>query len=453
MIDKSDEKHKYQFQFKKDEFRDVRDGMINVKGFFIKHEELREFYFPLLLDKEGIFTEEEQFDRINALSDKFASKLNEVRIEKLIESGISNPIALAFAKNNTYDQLTDYDADDDSFVTLIPDSNIDDITYDGSNIDFELRTPCSGKVGNYSSIGSLKERISHLEGQKRDNDLTDSIYNDRYDFAETLENYVSDYFEKNSSDIKYMNYNFTTLDAFKRYFLTIINNKKSKYFDKIFEKYSDKTYDATISGYNGAIENELDSIKKYAFITESGYYSRTQVLSVNSYEFIQYVNKQRINQITDFCQLFESYIDDSDIVTDEYYVEYDTIYPSDEDMHPIIAEVLEDFIMEEFGSVDEPNAEIVKIRIKLVKILEKYFNENTEYNWKYNDYPQIFNGSLVKIYLNPQIDFDDSTVKIILIDKKTKNEYTGNMPIDELYNTMFNYKLDLFLDNTDIEES
>ena len=122
-------------------------------------------------------------------------------------------------------------------------------------------------------------------------------------------------------------------------------------------------------------------------------------------------------------------------------------------MHPIIADVLEDFIMEEFGSVDEPNAEIVKIRIKLVEILEKYFNENTEYNWKYNDYPQIFNGSLVKIYLNPQIDFDDSTVKIILIDKKTKNEYTGNMPIDELYNTMFNYKLDLFLNNTDIEES
>jgi len=453
MIDKSDEKHKYQFQFKKDEFRDVRDGMINVKGFFIKHEELREFYFPLLVNKKGIFSEEEQFDRINALSDKFASKLNEVRIEKLIESGISNPIALAFAKNDTYDQLTEYDADDDSFVTLIPDSNIDDITYDGSNIDFELRTPCSGKVGNYSSIGSLKERISHLEGQKRDNDLTDSIYNDRYDFAETLENYVSYYFEKNSSDIKYMNYNFTTLDAFKRYFLTIINNKKSKYFDKIFEKYSDKTYDATISGYNGAIENELDSIKKYAFITESGYYSRTQVLSVNSYEFIQYVNKQRIKQITDFCQLFESYIDDSDIVNDEWYIDYDTIYPSDEDMHPIIADVLEDFIMEEFGSVDEPNAEIVKIRIKLVEILEKYFNENTEYNWKYNDYPQIFNGSLVKIYLNPQIDFDDSTVKIILIDKKTKNEYTGNMPIDELYNTMFNYKLDLFLDNTDIEES
>ena len=453
MIDKSDEKHKYQFQFKKDEFRDVRDGMINVKGFFIKHEELREFYFPLLLDKKGIFTEEEQFDRINALSDKFASKLNEVRIEKLIESGISNPIALAFAKNDTYDQLTEYDADDDSFVTLIPDSNIADITYDGSNIDFELRTPCSGKVVNYSSIGSLKERISHLEGQKRDNDLTDSIYNDRYDFAEILENYVSDYFEKNSSDIKYMNYNFITLDSFKRYFLTIISNKKSNYFDKIFEKYSDKTYDATISGYNGAIENELDSIKKYAFISESGYYSRTQVLSVNSYEFIQYVNKQRIKQITDFCQLFESYIDDSDIVTDEYYVEYDTIYPSDEDMHPIIADVLEDFIMEEFGSVDEPNAEIVKIRIKLVEILEKYFNENTEYNWKYNDYPQIFNGSLVKIYLNPQIDFDDSTVKIILIDKKTKNEYTGNMPIDELYNTMFNYKLDLFLNNTDVEES
>jgi len=452
MIDKSDEKHKYQFQFKKDEFRDVRDGMINVKGFFIKHEELREFYFPLLLDKEGIFSEEEQFDRINALSDKFASKLNEFRIEKLIESGISNPIALAFAKNDTYNQLTE-DDEEEGIIPLIRDRNLDDITYDGTNIDFELRTPCSGKVGDYSSIGSLKNRIDYLEGQKRDNDLTDSIYNDKYDFAETIENYVNDYFENNSSDIKYMNYNFPTLDIFKRYFLTIISNKKSKYFDKIFEEYSDKTYDATISGYNGAIENELDSIKKYASISESGYYSRTQVLSVNSYEFIQYVNRQRIDQITDICQLFEDYIDYSDIVTDEYYFDYNTIYPSDEDMHPVIADVLEDFIMEEFGSMDEPNAEIVKIRMKLVEIIEKYFRENDEYNWQYRDYPQVFNGSLVKIYLNPQIDFDDSTVKIILIDKKTKNEYTGNMPIDELYNTMFNYKLDLFLSNTDIKEA
>jgi len=452
MIDKSDEKHKYQFQFKKDEFRDVRDGMINVKGFFIKHEELREFYFPLLVNKKGIFSEEEQFDRINALSDKFASKLNEVRIEKLIEAGISNPIALAFAKNDTYDQLTDYDEDDDSFVTLIPDSNIDGITYEGSNIDFELRRPCS-KVGNYSSIGNLQNHIDYLEGLKRDNNLSDDIYNDRYDFGDIIKDYVDDYFEKNSSDIKYRNYNFPTLDRFKQYFFTIISNKKTSYFDKIFDKWSDKTYDATISSYNGVIENELDSIKKYAYISESGYYSRTQVLSVNSYEFIQYVNRQRIDQITDFCQLFEDYIDYVDIVTDEWYLEYDRVYPSYEDMYPVIADVLEDVIIEEFGSVDEPNAEILKIRMKLVEIIEKYFNENKDYNWKYREYPNIFDGSLVKIYLNPEIDFDDSTVKIVLIDKKTKNEYTGNMPIDELYNTMFNYKLDLFLDNTDAKEA
>jgi hypothetical protein len=264
---------------------------------------------------------------------------------------------------------------------------------------------------------------------------------------------VNDYFEKNSSDIKYRNYNFPTLDRFKQYFLTIISNRKSSYFDKIFDKWSDKTYDATISSYTGAIENDLDSIKKYAFISESGYYSRTQVLSVNSYEFIQYVNRQRIDQIIDICQLFEDYIDYADIVTDEWYVDYDRVYPSSEDMYPVIADVLEDVIIEEFGSVDDPNPENLKIRMKLVEIIEKYFKDNKGYDWKYREYPNIFDGTLVKIYLNPQIDFDDSTVKIILIDKKTKNEYTGNMPIDELYNTMFNYKLDLFLDNTDAKEA
>ena len=451
MIDKSDEKHKYQFQFKKDEFRDVRDGMINVKGFFIKHEELREFYFPLLVNKEGIFSEEEQFDRINALSDKFASKLNEVRIERLVESGISNPIALAFAKNDTYAQLTE-DDEEEGIIPLISGRNLDDITYDGSNIDFELRSPCS-KVGNYSSIGNLKNHIDYLEGLKRNNNLSDEIYEERYDFGDAVKDYVDDYFEKNSLDIKYRNYNFPTLDRFKQYFLTIISNRKSSYFDKIFDKWSDKTYDATISSYNGAIENDLDSIKKYAFISESGYYSRTQVLSVNSYEFIQYVNRQRIDQITDICQLFEDYIDYADIVTDEWYVDYDRVYPSSEDMYPVIADVLEDVIIEEFGSVDDPNPETLKIRMKLVEIIEKYFKENKGYDWKYREYPNIFDGTLVKIYLNPQIDFDDSTVKIILIDKKTKNEYTGNMPIDELYNTMFNYKLDLFLDNADAKEA
>ena len=451
MIDKSDEKHKYQFQFKKDEFRDIRDGMINVKGFFIKHEELREFYFPLLVNKEGIFSEEEQFDRINALSDKFASKLNEVRIERLVESGISNPIALAFAKNDTYDQLTE-DDEEEGIIPLISDRNLDGITYNGSNIDFELRSPCS-KVGGYSSIGNLKNHIDYLEGLKRDNNLSDDIYEERYDFDDIIKDYVGDYFEKNSSDIKYMNYNFSTLDRFKQYFLTIISNKKTSYFDKIFDKWSDKTYDATISSYNGTIENELDSIKKYASISESGYYSRTQVLSVNSYEFIQYVNRQRIDQITDICQLFEDYIDYADIVTDEWYFEYDRVYPPYEDMYPVIADVLEDVIIEEFGSVDDPNPETLKIRMKLVEIIEKYFKENKDYNWKYREYPHIFDGTLVKMYLNPVIDFDDSTVKIILIDKKTKNEYTGYMPIDELYNTMFNYKLDLFLDNTDAKEA
>ena len=369
----------------------------------------------------------------------------------MVESGISNPIALAFAKNDTYAQLTE-DDEEEGIIPLISDRNLDDITYDGSNIDFELRSPCS-KVGNYSSIGNLKNHIDYLEGLKRNNDLSDEIYEERYDFGDIIKDYVDDYFEKNSSDIKYRNYNFPTLDAFKRYFLTIISNKKSKYFDKIFEEYSDKTYDATISSYNGTIENELDSIKKYAYISESGYYSRTQVLNVNSYEFIQYVNRQRIDQITDICQLFEDYIDYADIVTDEWYFEYDRVYPSSEDMYPVIADVLEDVIIEEFGSVDDPNPETLKIRMKLVEIIEKYFKENKEYSWKYKEYPLIFDGTLVKIYLNPEIDFDDSTVKIILIDKKTKNEYTGNMPIDELYNTMFNYKLDLFLDNTDVEES
>jgi len=122
-------------------------------------------------------------------------------------------------------------------------------------------------------------------------------------------------------------------------------------------------------------------------------------------------------------------------------------------MYPVIADVLEDVIIEDFGSVDDPNPETLKIRMKLVEILDKYFYVNTGGIWKYREYPHIFDGTLVKMYLNPEIDFDDSTVKIILIDKKTKNEYTGNMPIDELYNTMFNYKLDLFLDNTDAKES
>ena len=389
---------------------------------------------------------------MDALSEKFAGKLNYIRIQRLIEAGISNKIALAFAENQTYDQMTEYDEDDDESMALITDSNIDDITYDGADIDFELKTPCAKISKNYPSIGNLENRISYLEGEKRNNNLSESIYEERYDFTETLVNYVDDYFEKNSNSIKYMNYNFATLDKFKKYFLQHINNKKSKYFDKIFEAYSDKTYDATISNYNGAIESELDYIKKYAFITETGYYSRTQVLSVNSYEFIQYVNRQRLTEIDDFCELFDNYIDYADITTDDWSIEYDTAYPGYADMYPVIADVLEDFIMEEFGDLDEPSTENVKIRMKLFDIIEKYYKENNEYNWKYRDYTHIFDGSLVKIYLNPVIDFDDADVKVILIDKKTKNEYTGNMPVDELYNNMFNYKLDLFLNNSDIEE-
>ena len=41
----------------------------------------------------------------------------------------------------------------------------------------------------------------------------------------------------------------------------------------------------------------------------------------------------------------------------------------------------------------------------------------------------------------------------VLIDNKTKTEYTGNMPIRDLYTNMFNYKLDFVTKNSDLEEA
>jgi hypothetical protein len=458
MIDKSDEKHKYQFQFKKNEFRDVRDGMIGIKTFFDKYEELRNFYFPLLEGKEGIFDEDTQFERMDTLPGKFSTKLQNIKIERLIADGIDNPIALAFAQNYTYSQMTEYDEDDDESTAFISDNNVDDFTYDGPNIDFDMRNPCSKMGSKYYSIDTLTNHISYLEREKRNNSLGDIIYDgERYDFHETLENYVNQYFDKNSQSIKFIEYGFPTLDKFKEYFLTIITHKNSRRFDKLFEVYSDKMYDATISNFNGAIERDLDYIKEYAYISESGYYSyssrQTQTLSVNAYHFIKYLNFQRIDEIDNFCQLFENYIDYADIVSDDFHIDYDTAYPSYDDMKPIIEEVLEEFITDEYGSVDNPNTESLEVRKKLIDLIGKHYEQNNDYKWQYRDYSYVFDGSLVKIYLNPVIDFDTLTVPIVLIDKKSNNEYRGNMPVDELYNNMFNYKLDLFLNNSDVEES
>jgi hypothetical protein len=443
MIDKQDEKNKYQFQFAQNEFRNSKDGMIDPKYFLDSHKELREFYFPLLVspNEQSIITEEEQFNRTKALSRYYSLAIKKIRVNRLVDEGMTNPLALAFLSEQSYDELVD---NGENEMPLVDDRIIDGIDYNDSDIVFNLENGCKDNI-----IDDAYRHISYLEGEIGGNsNLSEDIYNYNDEFDEQVREFIDDYFESHKDSINYLLYNFSSLDNFKDYFKQVVFAEKRKYYDNIKEKYCDKMYDLTYPVYQTQINNELNDIKNYYFIDES--YGGSQDITLNLYEFAKFLEQKEITQINDFCNLVEDYIDYSGVYYDDYYVSAEYQYP---ETNEIIEEYLNTFIEDEFGDIENQSSEVVKSRLELMKLLSKYYEYTSRYGpYRYRDYTQKFDGSLVTIYLNPQIDTDDLTVKVILVDKKTNIEYTGNMPIRDLYTNMFNYKLDLATKNSDLEE-
>lgn len=449
MIDKQDEKNKYQFQFAQNEFRNSMDGKIDPKYFLDSNKELREFYFPLLVspNEQSIITEEEQFKRTKALSRRYALIIKKFRTDKLIEEGMTNPLALAFLNEDSYDELVDKGEDEDK-IPFIEDGIIDGIDYIDPDIVFILRSECKN-----STVDNAERHMSYIEGERGSSDLSEDIYNlnDDSNFKEDLVNYIDSYFESHKDSINYLSYNFSSLDRFKEYFKQVVFAEKRKYYDNIREKYCDKMYDLTYPVYQTQIQNELNDIKEY--YTIESFYGGSQNIKLSIYEFTKFLEEKEITQITDFCSLCGDYIDYSGIYYDDYYIEVDYQYPETDG---IIEEYLNEFIENEFADIENQSSELRESRLELMNILSKYYYSSsygysdTGYN---RDFSYKFDGSLVTIYLNPEIDSDDLTVKVVLIDKKTKIKYTGNMPIRDLYTNMFNYKLDFTTKNSDLEEA
>jgi len=444
MIDKEDEKNKYQFQFAKNEFRNPKDGMIDPKYFLDSHKELREFYFPLLVspNEQSIITEEEQFNRTKALSKRYAVIIKKIRVERLVDEGMSNPLALAFLEEQSRSELADWNEDK---IPFIDDGIIQDIDYEDINIVFTLDRECKN-----STVRDADYHMSYLEGETGSySRLSDDVYqyNDDSSFKDDLSQYIDDYFESHKDSISYLSYNFSSLDKFKEYFKDVVSTERSTYYDKIKDKYIDKMYDLTYPVYQSQVEDELNAIKEY--YTIESYYSGSQEIKFNLYEFAKFLENQEITQITDFCDLFENYIDYSGINYDDYYIDINYQYPETDS---IIEEYLNEFIENEFDDIENQSSEVRETRLELMKLLSKYYDSSSNGYYPHRDYNYKFNGSLVTIYLNPEMDTDDLTVKVVLVDKKTKTEYTGNMPIRDLYTNMFNYKLDLVTKNSDLEE-
>lgn len=450
MIDKQDEKNKYQFQFAQNEFRNPTDGMIDPKYFLDSNKELREFYFPLLVspNEQSIITEEEQFKRTKALSRRYALIIKKFRTNKLIEEGMTNPLALAFLNEDSYDELVDTGEDEDK-IPFIDDRIIDDIDYVDPDIVFTLRNECKN-----TTVDDAERHINYLEGESGGySNLSENIYNyiDDDTFKEDLVGYIDSYFESHKDSINYLSYNFSSLDKFKEYFKQVVFAEKREYYDNIREKYCDKMYDLTNPVYQTQIQSELNDIKEY--YTIEGFYAGSQEIKVSVYEFTKFLEEKEITQITDFCSLFEDYIDYTGINYDDYYIDINYQHPETDG---IIEEYFNNFIENEFADIENQSSELREARLELMNILSKYYESSSYgyYDTDYNrDYTYKFDGTLVTIYLNPEIDSDDLTVGVVLIDKKTKTKYTGNMPIRDLYTNMFNYKLDFTTKNSDLEEA
>jgi DNA repair photolyase len=275
---------------------------------------------------------------------------------------MSNPLALAFLEGQSRSELADWNENKTPFID---DGIIQDIDYEDINIVFTLDRECKN-----STVRDADNHMSYLEGESGSyNRLSDDVYqyNDDSSFKDDLSRFIDDYFESHKDSISYLSYNFSSLDKFKEYFKDVVSTERSTYYDKIKDKYIDKMYDLTYPVYQSQVEDELNAVKEY--YTIESYYAGSQEIKFNLYEFAKFLEEQEITQITDFCDLFENYIDYSGINYDDYYIDIDYQYPETDS---IIEEYLNEFIENEFDDIENQSSEVRETRLELMKLLSKY---------------------------------------------------------------------------------
>jgi hypothetical protein len=422
IINKSNESNKYQFHFESDQYMDPSDKRINTVIFLEQNPELEQYFFPSLFSNDASTNDvEKELTRSKIIS----KEKSDILFEKYISTNFSDDISTNPLAKFIISTSPSSGNEKEDYLKHIDSNNLVDLVFGDSEITFEVRKPSNSMDGvddtirgfEYSKESSWEYVNENLSG---------------VDWAEELDSYLEEYYSKNIDNLKSKfgsaAANFNTFE--ESYGFQLYEN------DTVKDKYTEFYTDATASNYEGAMQSEIDEIKRY--ISFGGNWG-TKDVHLNKFDFVLFLLKTNVTNINDeegidLNTVIDNYIEHYRIPTEIWdYPEYEWVYPSVEQMLPHIDNFFDE-LSENLNSDD--GSECQKKKIELKNILEKNFKFFTSL-WVFEN-----ENVLLKIG-NPWIKrFDCEKGVSVNFTNKDKNEtHTGYVKIENLMSYATNYPL------------
>lgn len=400
IIDKKDENHKYQFQFRAKEFMDANNRPINSGEFFDNNPEIKYYFFPSLREGSNEPASDEEIGKIRALSAADAATLITSR---LTDEDKSNPLVAAIVNE-----------DADLLNQLIVDEVMDgEIEIDSSVIIFDLDNYGNGDLALLESV------LNHYNDNSANaaSNLYDELSGDNYYFKEddAALRFFKEYFQKNfdmlNEKLRIKNY-----ENFEKMYFEGFSEDKD-----LFYSFIDQMSDLSAANYQAAYRDLVEDIERYI---DYGY---RDTVSVSIAEFIKFLLEKEITVIDNVIYVLEDYIDYCGIYVEYDYAEYERIEPTYEQMEDKINDYFENII-----NMEGSGENCIVLRDKLFGILDKF---------KFDD-KNFFENEFITIRADlGSLNCENESVEIILRNKKTGNVESGAVKIENLPNYLNNYSL------------
>jgi hypothetical protein len=410
MINKSNNKEKYQFHFETDQYMDSADHRIDTKEFFDQNTEIKNFFFPSFIREPSKEELELESKRLSMLSPDDALVL----IKKMISgSDQQNPLVNAIINQNE-EQLNILFQDDDikqgvELAATDRNTGIDVIR-------FYLKSIRGDETER------VKEALSSLKYDKQNSDQR--VYEDQQnsidekEWKERLEPIFKEYYLGNQHDVQYQlgcpNYETFVASYYQGFFES----------DDIQEVYLQQLVNNSTDSFEENLQTYISHIMEYIDVDYDS------EVSLNIVNFIKYLMFKNIEQINgNISDILEDYIDFSKIDTSDYYeiyYQYELIPPRYNQISSDIEKYFND-LMEDM----ETTTQCIEYREKFNMIFDRLFKNNPTYE---ND--------MVYIRINDmRVNCDDGTVDITYTNKKKKKTYRGAVKIENLPVYATNYEL------------
>lgn len=388
LINKNNHEEKYQFHFESKQFMDVDDRRIRTDILLDKNQELKEFFFPSLFDKEVNSTEiDKQVKRLNILSFEDVSLFFK-KTNKEIENRLVNYIL---------------EKDKDKIQEYFSHKSIDWLDISEEEILFKLRRTTRDMDDLYYYLSSLDR-----------GEIYDNInYEIREDWGQILDNIYRVYFNLNKVKVL-ENLNVMNFDQFLTYM------KKIKIDNSILDSFIDEAVDLTSD-----VMDEENTIERNR-ITQYIKFDSYDIIIIPLSMFVSFLLNKEEN--TNILKLIDEYISfhGLDYMEEQYF---NTVYP-EYGKSSNLTSVVDSFFDDLFEKFEEEN-NCKEIKSIFNKILKKYFVDGRHF-----ENENVF----IKINDRP-FNCQERKVHITFMNLKTNETFIGYVKVENLTNYINNYFL------------